>query len=160
MVYYRSCESWHCCMEHIYNGKTFLRLHRGGDGFHSQCILAIFIRLSGVGCCLYSYHDLMRFSMAAIMILRFLSAPARKMRCPQPKEIFLVYKGTHFQNSLFSQDKYIWMGPFYSDYKCNCGVPTGYWRLGRGGISSCWDFFHGMCCDANALAEFLSDDPL
>lgn len=156
MVHYRSCESWHCRMEHIYNGKRFLWLHWGGDGFHSQCILAIFIRLSGVGCCLYSY----RFIMATIMILRFLSAPTKKMRSPQPKEIFLVCKGTHFQNSLFSQGKYIWMSPFFSAYKCNCGVPTGYRRLGRGGISSCWDSFHGMCCDANTLAEFLSDDPL
>lgn len=124
MFYYHSCKSWHRCMEHIYNGKRFLWLHRGGGRFHSPCILAIFIRRSGVGFCLYSYHDMMHFNVATITICKFLSAssvPKRKPRFPPtpPKEIFLVCKGTHFQTSLFSQDKYRWMGPFFSNDHCS-----------------------------------------
>lgn len=36
--------------------------------------VTIFIRLSGVSFCLYSYHDMMHFNMVNIMIHKFLSA--------------------------------------------------------------------------------------
>lgn len=124
MFCYHSCKSWHPCMACIYNGKRFLRLHRGGGGFHSPCILAIFIRRSGVGFCLSRYHDMMCFNVAMITIRKFplaSSAPKRKpISTPHPpKEIFLVCKGTHFQNSPFSQGKYRWMRPFFSDDNCS-----------------------------------------
>lgn len=96
-------------MECVYNGKRFLRLQWSGDGFHSQCISAIFIRWSVVGFCLCSYQDMICFNVAAVMNPEFLSALRRKLRSPQPRGNFLVCGDTHFQNSLFSQDVYEWV---------------------------------------------------
>lgn len=145
-------------MECVYNGKRFLRLQWSGDGFHSQCILAIFIRWSVVGFCLCSYHDMICFNVAAVMNPEFLSALRRKLRSPQPRGNFLVCSDTFPEQSLLTRR--VWMGPFCSDCNCNCGVSAGFWRLGRSGISSRWDSFHGVRCEEEALAEFLSDHPL
>lgn len=103
-------------------------------------ISAIFIRWSGVSFYLYSYRDMMHFNVVMIMICKFLlacSAPKSKPRSlPPPKEIFLVYKGTHFQTSPFSQDEYRWMGPFFSADNCSLMSVVSPLEAGRGRISS------------------------
>lgn len=147
MFYYRSCKSWHHCMEHIYN-------ERYSCGFTEVVVdsiphVTIFIRWSGVSFCLYRYDEMMYFNAVNIMILKFLSASSawkRKRRPTLPKEIFPVCKSTHFQANLFSQDS-------INEWVLFSPMLTAVWWLwclhwmleaGRGGISSCWNPYHAV----------------
>lgn len=166
MFYYLSGKSWHHCLEHIYNGKRFLWLHRGGGGFHSPCILAIFIRLCRVGFCLYSYHDMTHFNMATVAIHQFLSVSSalkRKPRShPHPKKSFLYVRALiskPISSPRTSIDEWLLFSLMITSV-------WWLWRLhwmleaGRGGISSQWNPCHAVPCKENPLAEFPSSLPL
>lgn len=166
MFYYHSCESWHRRMEHIYNGKRFLRLHQVGGGFHSPCILAIFIRRTGVGFCLYSYHDMIDFNVAMITIRKCVSASSaakRKPRShPHPKKSFLSARALiskPVSSPRTSIDEWVLFSPVITAVR-------RLWRLrwmleaGRGGISSRWDPCRAVPCEENPLAKFPSRLPL
>ena len=152
MFYYHSCKGWHRCIECIYNRKRFLWLHRGGGGFHSPCILAIFIRWSAVGFCLYGYHDTMHFNVATITIRKFLlasSTPKRKPRShPHPKKSF-VYARTLVSKPVSSPRTNI------DEWVLFSSMVTAVWRArrlcwmleaGRGGISPRRDPCHAVPC--------------